>query len=166
MGEPLDLFNALTHEQAIAHLTDCCASTAWATALSQSRPFSDVSSLLAASDRATAALARTDLDDAFAGHPRIGERSTHAWSAQEQSGVDQGKPALAQELVDANREYEAKFGHVFLICATGKSGDEMVAECRRRLNNEPENEIEEAREELRLINRIRIEKLLNGLANA
>lgn len=154
----LAALNALDDVSVREHLGRCCHSRAWVEAMAAARPFADLNAALATSDEATRALDNHDLAEAFAGHPRIGERSTSAWSTQEQSGVDAG---LQDQLIAANREYEARFGHVFLIKATGRSGEEILAECRRRLANDPQAEINEAREQLMLINQIRISKLID-----
>ncbi len=127
----------------------------------ENRPYSSVEALLNQSDMATQQLSKAGLLEGFSGHPRIGERKAHStWSSSEQSGVDQSAVSLMQELEQANLKYEEKFDHVFLICATGKSGEFMLSECKRRLSNSAEVEIEEAREQLKLINAIRINKLL------
>jgi 2-oxo-4-hydroxy-4-carboxy-5-ureidoimidazoline decarboxylase len=150
-------FNALDAAPARDALERCCHARAWIEAMVAARPFEETAAALAASDAATRALTRDGLFEAFAGHPRIGERVGSAWSQQEQSGVeDQTREAL----IEANRRYEERFGHVFLIKATGRSGEEMLGECLRRIANEPDAELEEAREQLVLINQIRVLKLL------
>ena len=94
----------------------------------------------------------------MAGHPRIGERSTHAASQREQSGVgDDVRDALAE----GNREYEQRFGHVYLVCASGRSGDELLAVLRSRLGNDPAHERTVVRAELGDINRLRLQRLLD-----
>jgi 2-oxo-4-hydroxy-4-carboxy-5-ureidoimidazoline decarboxylase len=114
-----------------------------------------------ASDQATSNLDTASLLIAFSGHPRIGERKAHsAWSSAEQSGLSADDVRTLDDLAAANLAYEKKFDHVFLICATGKNGIEILKECNSRINNSPEVEIQEAREQLRLINQIRIKKLL------
>ena len=95
---------------------------------------------------------------------RIGERvseegQTATWSRQEQAGVGSATEGTRQALAEANRAYEARFGHVFLICATGRTGEEMLAELWRRLENDPEAELTEAADEQRKITRLRLEKL-------
>ena len=123
------------------------------------RPYASLADLLAAADTAWAAREPGDLDAAMAGHPRIGERGLSGWSRQEQSGI--GPDArTAQELRDANAAYEDRFGHVFLICATGRGQDEILAELRRRMANDPGTEREEAAAELGKINAIRLRKLV------
>lgn len=129
--------------------------------MAAARPFRDLSALEAAADQATTGLDHENLLVGFSGHPRIGDRKPHsAWSSAEQSGVSQADNKILDDLRAANFAYEEKFNHVFLICATGKSAEYMLDECLRRIGNSPDVELEEAREQLRLINRIRVNKLL------
>ncbi|MCA1817956.1 MAG: 2-oxo-4-hydroxy-4-carboxy-5-ureidoimidazoline decarboxylase [Acidobacteria bacterium] len=168
----IERLNSLTHDEAEGELLKCCGSTAWACAMSASRPFGDADELGRAADEVWSRLERDDWLEAFSRHPKIGEREAAAgqsrqeqgWSSQEQSGVGGSGEAARAELAELNREYEVKFGHVFLICATGKSADEMLADLRERLRNEPEDEIKRAAEEQRLITRLRLGKLLDGWA--
>ena len=160
--------NALPPEPAQRALLDCCGSTAWARAMATSRPFADEAALHARGDAAWDALARDDRLEAFAAHPRIGERAaaatgTHArWSAQEQAAAGGAGEDVARALVEGNRAYEERFGHVFLICATGRSADEMLAELRRRMSNDAATELDVAAEEQRKIMHLRLEKLLRS----
>lgn len=150
-------------DSAMAHLVfkRCTIAPAYCDALVSARPFSTIEDLNQASDQATSNLDAASLLIAFSGHPRIGERKAHsAWSSAEQSGLSADDVKTLDDLSAANLAYESKFDHVFLICATGKNGTEMLKECNRRINNSPEVEIQEAREQLRLINQIRIKKLL------
>ncbi|MSO43426.1 MAG: 2-oxo-4-hydroxy-4-carboxy-5-ureidoimidazoline decarboxylase [Candidatus Planktophila sp.] len=153
--------NALDSVKAHSLFKRCTIAAAYCDALVNARPYSAVEDLNRASDQATSNLDSASLLIAFSGHPRIGERKGHStWSSTEQSGLSAADVKTLEELAAANRAYESKFDHVFLICATGKTGAEMLKECNRRSNNSPEVEIQEAREQLRLINRIRIHKLL------
>ena len=150
-------------DSATAHLIfkRCTIASPYCDALVNSRPYSTLEELVQASDQATRALDSQSLLTALSGHPRIGERQGHsAWSSAEQSGLSADDVQTRQELVTANLAYEKKFDHVFLICATGKTGREMLKECNRRIANSPDVEIQETREQLRLINQIRIMKLL------
>jgi len=150
-------------DSAMAHLVfkRCTIAPAYCDALVSARPYSTIEDLNQASDQATSNLDTASLLIAFSGHPRIGERKAHsAWSSAEQSGLSADDVRTLDDLAAANLAYEKKFDHVFLICATGKNGIEMLKECNRRINNSPEVEIQEAREQLRLINQIRIKKLL------
>lgn len=154
----LDAFNALPGERARDALLACCSSRAWADRVSAGRPYGTRAQLYAAADEAVAAMTEADVDEALAGHPRIGERpgSGHsAWSAREQSGV-----GASAELAAANREYEERFGHVYLVCATGKTGSELLEILRQRLRNDPATERQVVRGELGKINKIRLQRLV------
>jgi 2-oxo-4-hydroxy-4-carboxy-5-ureidoimidazoline decarboxylase len=129
------------------------------------RPYADVDALLRASDRAVQGLDRDDLAEALAAHPRIGQRaagsSTEAvWSRQEQAGVGDAQAEVRAALQEGNRAYEERFGHVFLISATGRSAEELLAALRERLGNDPDTEWGVVAEELRKITRLRLERLL------
>src|SRR5579859_5474190 len=133
--------NALPSREFEELLLGCCAAPGWARRVTAGRPYASIADLLAAADAAWAAREPGDLDAAMAGHPRIGERRLSGWSRQEQSGI--GPDArTAQELRDANAAYEDRFGHVFLICATGRGPQEILAELRRRMTNDPGTERE------------------------
>lgn len=135
-----------------------CASPRWADAVAAARPFGSPEGLDAAADRALADLTESDLDEALSGHPRIGERAGSADSRREQAGVA-GDETLAA-LAEGNREYEARFGHVYLVLANGRSGEELLAVLRSRLGNDPATERAVVREELGRINRLRLERLV------
>lgn len=160
--------NTLIQEDAEAALRTCCGANAWVRAMAERRPFRSLAALFDAADEIGRALQKDDWLEAFACHPKIGEReakqhqdaAARGFSAQEQSGMQSATDETRAALVEANRAYEAKFGHIFLICATGKSAAEMLAAARRRLENEPSAEIAVAAEEHRQITRIRLEKLL------
>jgi len=140
----------------------CCATSEFSEAMTASLPFEDLASALMASDAASGSLTQQGLNDALNGHPRIGDQKPHStWTSQEQSGIDVSARELLEDLRQANIEYEKTFDHVFLVCATGKSGEFILSECKRRLGNDAESEELETREQLRLINRIRVEKLVN-----
>ncbi|NBP91330.1 MAG: 2-oxo-4-hydroxy-4-carboxy-5-ureidoimidazoline decarboxylase [Actinobacteria bacterium] len=153
--------NALGVQQAEELFARCCIAPTFCAVMAAARPFRDLSAVEAAADQATAGLDHENLLVGFSGHPRIGDRKPHsAWSSAEQSGVSQADIKILDDLRAANFAYEEKFNHVFLICATGKSAEYMLDECLRRIGNSPDVELEEAREQLRLINRIRVNKLL------
>ncbi len=135
-----------------------CASSSWVDAVAAARPFGSPAGLYAAADRALSGLTDGDFDEALSGHPRIGERSGRGDSHREQSGVT-GDDTLAA-LAEGNREYEARFGHVYLVCASGRSGEELLAVLRSRLANDPVTERSVVREELGRINRLRLERLV------
>lgn len=163
----LEGLNALPAAQAEAELLACCGSRRWARETAARRPFGGVGALLAAADEVWWSLAPDDWHEAFRAHPRIGERKaerpeqgTERWSGQEQAGLRDADAALRLELADANRAYEERFGWIFLVNATGKTPDEMLALARGRLSNPPDDELLVAAEEQRRITRIRLEKLL------
>ncbi len=124
------------------------------------RPFKDADEVFAAADRIWQELGPEDWHEAFQAHPRIGQRTTDNVAAQEQAGAASAPAGVLVALADANRAYEARFGHIYIVCATGKSADEMLALCRARLANDPDTELSVAAEEQRKITRLRLEKLL------
>ena len=130
------------------------------------RPFRSEAELLDAADRLWTALEPKDWLEAFAAHPRIGAGSeaaqgAHEWAAHEQSGMRSADSQVRERLAEANREYENRFGYIFIVCATGKSADEMLALLEQRLHNTPDRELAIAAVEQSRITRIRLQKLLN-----
>jgi 2-oxo-4-hydroxy-4-carboxy-5-ureidoimidazoline decarboxylase len=164
----LSRWNLLPAEEAAKEILPCCGSQAWAQGLAFCRPFKDVATLLATSDRIWRELGVADWLEAFESHPRIGDREkpraapaqSAAWSAQEQSRAAVSDDSLKQALTDGNREYERKFHRIFIICATGKSAAEILEVLRRRLNNDETVELHEAAEQQRQITQIRLRKWL------
>ncbi|MCL5287523.1 MAG: 2-oxo-4-hydroxy-4-carboxy-5-ureidoimidazoline decarboxylase, partial [Acidobacteria bacterium] len=165
-AEALRLLNAMLEEEATAALKNCCGATHWARAMAAVRPFADAAQLRAAAEQCFEKLTREDWLESFRAHPRIGEKKTSApadsqrWSEQEQAGARGADASTQAALAEANRAYEARFGHIFIICATGQTPAEMLAACRQRLANDPEKEIGIAAAELRRITQLRLEKLL------
>jgi OHCU decarboxylase len=164
----LDRLNALPAEDAERALRTCCGSRAWARRMADARPFRDPAELLERADSEWRALDEADWREAFRSHPRIGERKAdagqtgreQAWSAGEQAGMAAAADATRDALAEGNRAYEARFGYIYIVCATGRSADEMLALLRARLANDDATEIRIAAEEQRKITRIRLEKLL------
>jgi len=156
---PAELLNGLAPEAAERELLRCCGSTRWARRMTAARLFASDGALLATADKTWWELDPGDWLEAFAAHPRIGERRGGDWSAEEQSGMDEASKRLAAEIRDGNRTYEEKFGHVFLVCATGLSAAEMAGALVRRLDNDPETELRTAAAEQAKITRLRLEKL-------
>jgi allantoicase len=154
--------NALLPQKAEAELLRCCGSTAWARAMTARRPFRDQPALLAAADEIWRALAPHDWLEAFAAHPRIGERKADRWAMQEQADTATAGQDTLTALDEANRAYEDRFGYLFIVCATGKSTAEMLALLRERLDNTDETELQVAAEEQRKITALRLEKLLQA----
>lgn len=135
--------------------------------MTAARPFRTAESLAETADRTWRGLSKDDWLEAFAAHPPIGgsfppvSDRANAWARQEQSGTRDADAGQLTELALLNREYAERFGHVFLICATGKSAAEILALGRQRLPNDPETELAIAAEEQRKITRLRLEKLLS-----
>ncbi|MFD4501439.1 2-oxo-4-hydroxy-4-carboxy-5-ureidoimidazoline decarboxylase [Streptomyces sp. NPDC058457] len=154
-------FNDLEEHAALAALHEACASTAWARRLLAARPYATPEALFSASDAAMAELSTADLAEAMAGHPPIGRpKPGDPTSAREQSGMAGAADGLKAEMLELNLAYQERFGHVFLICATGRTGEEMRDAVRERIGNPPEREREIVRTELGKINRIRLARLV------
>jgi allantoicase len=160
--------NVLLREDAEAELLNCCGSRNWARRLAQQRPFEDVHRLLETAERIWGELSREDWLEAFTQHPKIGEKQAalsqaaeaRRWSEQEQSGTHGASQETLAALAEANRAYEAKFGYIFIIWATGKNIEEVLGALNRRLENTPETELRIVGEEQRRITRLRLGKLL------
>jgi 2-oxo-4-hydroxy-4-carboxy-5-ureidoimidazoline decarboxylase len=159
-GEVLQLtlaaFNAAPADEAVSAILACCASRRFAEAMAAGRPYPSAEAALAAVDAAFLSLTWSDVLEGMGGHPRIGARVSGR-SAAEQSGVADG---ARQALAVANAEYEDRFGHVFLVCASGLTGDQMLAALRERLKNNADIERTVAATELRMITRLRVAKEL------
>jgi 2-oxo-4-hydroxy-4-carboxy-5-ureidoimidazoline decarboxylase len=163
----LDAINAWDEALARVALRKCCGSLRWAESMAARRPFRSAADLFAAAEEAADGLTRADWLEAFAAHPRIGDREslrtrfagTASWSAAEQAGVTGAPEAVLEDLARGNAAYEAKFGHIFIVCATGKGAPEMLALLRRRLANDPDEELRIAAAQQRKITRLRLEKL-------
>lgn len=170
-GGPAAHLDGLSEQQAAAALRRCCASERWVERMLARRPFGDDARLFEAAEQAWWALGPEDWREAFAAHPRIGEREPsgeqdeegEAWSRDEQAGVEGSADATRRALAEGNRAYEERFGHVFLIFASGKSGEEMLAALRERLDNDPEEEVRIAAGEQAKITRDRLEKLTDAV---
>ena len=151
-------FNAAATGDAVAVMMSCCSSTRFAAVMAAGRPYPSTAAAEAAITAAFESLDWADVCEAMDGHPRIGDRAA-GQSAAEQSGVaDSSRAALAA----GNRAYEERFGHVFLICASGLSGEEMLAALRVRLDNDPHTERTVATTELRKITVLRVRKALGS----
>ena len=165
----VEQLDALPEERAAEALRACCGASNWVAGMLGRRPFHARQALLEAADDVWAELESNDWLEAFTHHPRIGEqhaalatvaREARTWSAAEQSGAAAAAEDVATALAEGNRAYEARFGFIFLICATGLSADTMLATLQRRLRNDAESELRVAAEEQRKITRLRLEKLL------
>lgn len=155
-------FNEMPTEEAVRKLYPCFASRSWAERVAGGRPYADFASLWDACEAAWSRLATADWLAAFAAHPRIGEKGGHApdSSEREQSGVHAARRATMDALAEENRRYEARFGHVFLISASGRSADELLSALRQRMSNDAATEIGVAAAEHRKITRLRLERML------
>ena len=169
--DQLTWFNQLPARAAQQTLLECCSAPGWAEQMTAGRPYSSAEDAIKLSGAIVAALSAADLAEALAGHPRIGERpdtSQHAagaaaWSAREQAGVDVDDTETRQELAEGNLEYEQRFGHIYLVCASGRTGKELLALLRGRLQNDPVDEWRVVRTELQKINVLRLRQLLAGV---
>jgi 2-oxo-4-hydroxy-4-carboxy-5-ureidoimidazoline decarboxylase len=162
---PVAEFNAQSADAAAELLRPACASTAWQRVIVAGRPYGSVAQLEAASDGVITALGWPDVSEALAAHPRIGERAAGAdreaaWSRQEQVGTADADADVAARLRAGNVAYEQRFGHVFLICATGRSAADMVAALTERLENDEPTEQQVVRRELAAIVRLRLGRIL------
>jgi OHCU decarboxylase len=165
----LERLNASSAAEAESEFLKCCGSTRWARQLAARRPYSNVEELMTAAERIWWDLGEPDWLEAFSAHPRIGGRQAQSpqkaqariWSDEEQAGTRGIDEATQDELAEANRAYEEKFGHIFIVCATGKTAAEMLALLRARLVNDPRVELRNAADEQRKITRLRLEKLLS-----
>jgi 2-oxo-4-hydroxy-4-carboxy-5-ureidoimidazoline decarboxylase len=158
----LGSFNAAPAADAERDALACCASTAFAKAVAGGRPYPDAAALLAAVDAVFETLTWDDITESMNGHPRIGDRAARGgMSAAEQSGAAAATDEVKQGLADGNLAYEQRFGHIFLICASGLSGQEMLTRLRARLKNDEDAERGVVRAELLKITRLRITKLLS-----
>jgi 2-oxo-4-hydroxy-4-carboxy-5-ureidoimidazoline decarboxylase len=160
----LETLNALPAERAREHLLACCTSERWIHNVTAGRPYASVGEILARSDESMAELDQADLKQALAGHPRIGSRSAAGASRREQAGVQAADQATLGALAEGNEAYERRFGHIYLVCATGRSAGELLALLRERLDHDPGTEWGIVRGELGKINRIRLRQLLEGTA--
>ena len=156
----LERLNWLPAAEAKRELLACCRSSRWAARLAAGRPYDTAEALQAAAEHAWWALDEADWQEAFAAHPRIGDRGAGGAARQEQQGLADASDGTLTALAQGNREYEARFGHVFLVFATGKSAGEMLDLLRQRLGNDPATELRVAAGEHARITRLRLERLL------
>ena len=168
MNTKLDRLNSLSHEDAEAELLKCCGSRSWARRLVDQRPFENIDELLGEADAIWWSLEPTEWLEAFRSHPKIGEKEAaqqtsaeaRAWSEQEQSGVQSAAHDTMQALAQGNRAYEQTFGYIFIVCATGKSSEEMLTMLQERLHNDRDKELRIAAQEQSRITQLRLKKLL------
>jgi len=160
--------NILPKEQLKAELIKCCGSSAWVNKMLAFLPADDLVELLEDAEEQWFLCTADDWKEAFTHHPKIGDveslkkkfASTAQWASGEQGGVSSASTQTIQALADGNKAYEIKFGYIFIVCATGKSAEEMLKMLQERLTNDPQDEIEIAADEQNKITKLRIEKLL------
>ena len=160
--------NAVDAPELRALLADFCAAPGWIDRVAAARPYASATALLAASDAAAAALSADDWREAFRHHPRIGERTAEkkqsdaaqTMSSHEQRAAGSGSATELAALAEGNRQYEERFGHVFIVSAAGRSASEILGILRGRLQNDPAAEIQAAAAEQRTITRLRLERVL------
>jgi OHCU decarboxylase len=160
--------NSLLLDEAVQELMKCCGSRRWAELVAEQRPFHTIEQLIERAHAVWWSLNEQDWLEAFRAHPRIGEKKaattgsaqSQQWSGQEQAGVRDAAADTVDSLGRLNREYDAKFGHIFIVCATGKSSEEMLDLLRERLTNEAADELQIAAAEQSKITELRIRKLL------
>jgi 2-oxo-4-hydroxy-4-carboxy-5-ureidoimidazoline decarboxylase len=164
----LDKLNTLSARDAQTLFKLCCGSSAWVRGMTERRPFRSAEEIVRSADEVWEALSPDDWKEAFAHHPRIGDikemrrkfASTAAWAEGEQSGVGGAPEKVIKALYEGNNLYESKFGYIFIVCATGKSAQEMLSLLNERLNNIPKDEIAVAAREQAKITKLRIGKIL------
>lgn len=164
----LEELNALSCSDAFAQFQRCCGAKRWVDAMVTRLPFASKEALFVAADDAWAQTNRSDWSEAFQHHPRIGDleglrekyAQTAQWAAGEQAGTSCADDETLLALAEGNRRYEARFGFIFIVCATGKSAVDMLALLQERLNHETEHEWSTAAAEQHKITRLRLEKLL------
>ncbi|MDQ6756163.1 MAG: 2-oxo-4-hydroxy-4-carboxy-5-ureidoimidazoline decarboxylase [Bacteroidota bacterium] len=166
-------FDHLTSEKKKELLLQCCGSSTWAKRMLDIFPVEDLVELLEGAEEIWYDCNESDWREAFEHHPQIGDinslkekfASTAAWAAGEQSGVNHASENILNELAEANKNYKEKFGYIFIVCATGKSAQEMLSLIKQRLNNTAEQEIEIAMSEQNKITKLRLEKLFGVIEN-
>jgi OHCU decarboxylase len=165
----LERWNRLPYEEAVAQLLSCCGSMEWASQLAAARPYANVEALSHAADTVWQNVGPDHWREAFQSHPRIGEHHAEcitteestAWSKEEQSAVQESEIEVKFAISEGNRLYEARFGRIFIICASGKTPLEILMELRRRLTNDDESEMRESAAEQEQIFQLRLKKWLS-----
>ena len=158
----LDELNALPDAEAFELFRECCGSSRWVRRMVNARPFANEDALLKAADRAWEGARRADWLEAFAAHPRIGQRSGGAWSKQEQGKAARAGVQVKSRIAELNREYEERFGHIYIVCATDRSGKEILDDLLARMCNDPEHELRVAAREQQKITLLRLRKLIGA----
>ena len=154
--------NLLSSTHAQAEMLRCCGSVRWARLMAEHRPFTTLDVLFATAEHLWWSLETADWLEAFAAHPRIGEHGTSAWSIEEQSSAASPSDDVRSRLAKGNHEYERKYGYTFLVCATRRPAEDLLAALERRLPAVPAEELQVAAAEQRKITGLRLEKLLTS----
>jgi OHCU decarboxylase len=168
-ARPIEKLNNMTPDEKRAALLSCCGSTRWTERVAALLPMWDDVQLLVIGERVWSELERDDWLEAFRAHPKIGEKKAEVevgeaarrWSEGEQSRAGEASAETLAALAEANREYEEKFGFIFIVCATNRTAGQMLSMLRERISNDPETELRVAAEEQWRITELRIKKLLN-----
>ena len=167
MNKVLAAWNEAPEPAALEAMLACCAAWRWAQAMVALRPCDSIETLRRNADDAWSAMEPPDWLEAFAAHPRIGARTSlahdksSAWSLQEQASTSQTETEVLARLATANKSYEERFGFTYIVCATGKTAEEMLLILERRLANSRETELHEAAQQQHLITQIRLTKWLS-----
>lgn len=148
----------------------CCGSTAWVNKMLEVFPVEDFVDLTEDAEEKWYECSEADWKEAFSHHPKIGDTEslkkkfadTAQWASGEQSGVNTASEEVIKQLAEGNRQYEEKFGYIFIVCATGKSADEMLQMLNARLPNSPGEEIKIAADQQMQITKLRLQKLLDA----
>lgn len=168
----LPAFNALPTQETEAALLRCCGAIRWARGLAAMRPFATSDAMLEIASDLWWALTPDDWRQGFSSHPKIGAKldtqgdSSALWSAKEQAGAATADSATREALAGLNDEYETRFGHIFIVCASGLTGEQMLERLRTRLQNDPETEMLTAAEEHLRITKLRLQNVLADLVEA
>jgi len=165
----IEELNNLSDQEAFEELFKCCGSTRWANQVNAEKPFESESALIDLADKVWASCKGSDYKEAFTHHPKIGDieslskkfASTAKWASGEQKNVESASKTTITRLAELNETYASKFGFIFIVCATGKSADEMLQLLEERIGNNQAEELEIAAAEQHKITIIRLRKLLS-----
>jgi 2-oxo-4-hydroxy-4-carboxy-5-ureidoimidazoline decarboxylase len=156
----LDDLNVAPEREAREALLACCGAEAWADRMLASRPLSGLAAVHHSAETIWSSLTPADWLEAFSRHPKIGEQTASAWSRDEQQGMSQAGQSTAQAMLEANEQYQRRFGWIFIVCANGKSAEQMLELLHQRLANDPGEELQIAAREQSKIMHLRLDKLL------
>lgn len=155
----LDELNELPEVTAATEFAKCCGSNTWIEKMVERLPFQSEAEVLAASDEAWRETTADDWLEAFSHHPRIGDREVKGWAKSEQAGVEDAGKSVEDALEQGNRDYEERFGHIYIVCASGRGPEEILNDLNSRLNNDPASELRVAASEQHRITQLRLRKL-------